>query len=254
MFFRQWWRSTLFVAVAVGVMIRLGIWQLDRLEQRRAFNASVFEQSERSPLKLTGEVYENELVNMEYREVFVRGVYDHLQEVALRNQVWRDRPGVNLITPLLIEGSDQAVLVNRGWIPNEESSPENWGKFSKTTMVDVHGVIRKSQEQPDIGFRDDPMPKIGERLLEWNFVNISRIDDQVSYTLLPIYIQAVPDNTYPEDRSLWSRDQLPFPNSPELELTDGPHLGYAIQWFLFATILGVGYSIFIYRETKESRG
>lgn len=251
---RHWWWSTLLVVVGVGLMIRLGIWQLDRLAQRRAFNSRVNAQLERPPLKLTSEVYASDLTSMEYRDVIVRGVFDHLQEVALRNQIWEDRPGVNLITPLVIEGSNQAVLVNRGWIPSEESSPENWGKFGEPNMVEVHGVIRKSQTQPDIGFRDDPIPLQGERLLVWNFINIGRIDEQVSYPLLPIYIQASPDNTYPKDRSLWRRDQLPFPNQPELELTEGPHLGYAIQWFLFAAILGVGYAVFMVRETKESRG
>ena len=39
MFSRKWLLTTILVIAAMAVMARLGIWQLDRLHQRRAFNA-----------------------------------------------------------------------------------------------------------------------------------------------------------------------------------------------------------------------
>ncbi len=44
MFSRRWFLATILVVVGVAVNIRLGIWQLDRLEQRRAFNTRVLAQ------------------------------------------------------------------------------------------------------------------------------------------------------------------------------------------------------------------
>ncbi|MDO8753616.1 MAG: SURF1 family cytochrome oxidase biogenesis protein [Anaerolineales bacterium] len=41
MFSRAWLLATLLVFAGTALCIRLGIWQLDRLEQRRAFNAQV---------------------------------------------------------------------------------------------------------------------------------------------------------------------------------------------------------------------
>ena len=41
MFGRAWLFATLSVFAGTALCIRLGIWQLDRLEQRRAFNAQV---------------------------------------------------------------------------------------------------------------------------------------------------------------------------------------------------------------------
>ncbi len=41
MFSRRWLLTTLLVFLGTALCIRLGIWQLDRLEQRRAFNAQV---------------------------------------------------------------------------------------------------------------------------------------------------------------------------------------------------------------------
>jgi len=44
---------------------------------------------------------------------------------------------------------------------------------------------------------------------------------------------------------------LPYRSAPDLELTEGPHMGYAIQWFTFAVLLLGGYPVFVNRE--ESR-
>jgi hypothetical protein len=41
---------------------------------------------------------------------------------------------------------------------------------------------------------------------------------------------------------------MPYRALPELDLTEGPHLGYAVQWFIFASLLGVGYPIYVRRE------
>ena len=41
MFSRKWLVATFLVFFGTAFCIRLGIWQLDRLEQRRAFNSQV---------------------------------------------------------------------------------------------------------------------------------------------------------------------------------------------------------------------
>jgi surfeit locus 1 family protein len=240
LFSRRWWKTTLLVVLAVVVMVRLGIWQLDRLEQRRAFNARVQEQIDQSPLSLAGAALDAELTSMEYREVVVAGEYDFAQEVVLRNQAWENQFGVHLITPLLIAGSDRGVLVNRGWAPYEDYLAQELGKYAEPGMVEVRGVIRLSQTRPDIGWRDDPIPGPGEPRLEaWNMVNVAGINEQVPYSLLPVYVQQSPDPS-------WTA--MPYRSRPHLELTEGSHLGYAVQWFAFAVILGCGYPYFVKRE------
>lgn len=242
-FTRKWLAATLLAVVAVGVMIRLGIWQLDRLEQRRAFNARVSAQLAQPPLRLTGDALASDLTAMEYRAVTVTGEYDHAQEVVIRNQVWDNEAGVHLLTPLVIAGSDQAVLVDRGWIPAADMEPQQWEQYHEPGRVTVAGMIRASRSKPDFGGVPDPPPVPGERLLAWNNVNVSRIDQQVTYPLLPIYIQQDPSAD-------WTG--LPHRNQLVLELTEGPHLGYAIQWFLFATVLGLGYPMYVRHHTKQS--
>lgn len=248
-FSRAWWKTTLLVIAAVAVMIRLGIWQLDRLDQRRAFNTRVQAQIDQPVLDLNkaiqSQTADQDLSSMEYRDVEVIGEYDPSGEVVLRNQVWENLHGVHLLTPLKIAGTDQTVIVNRGWVPFEDYTDGRLGIFTEPGMLKVKGVIRNSQSKPDIGGHADQVPAPGEgKLLAWNVVNVQGIQSQSPYPLLPIYIQAYPDPSF---------TTLPYRSEVELDLTEGPHMGYAIQWFLFASILALGYPYYIRRENALSQ-
>ena len=58
---RRWIIATILVIAAMGVMIRLGIWQLDRLDGRRAFNARVLAQTSQPILFLDGKPVEGDM-------------------------------------------------------------------------------------------------------------------------------------------------------------------------------------------------
>lgn len=239
----RWWKTSLLVIAAVIVMIRLGLWQLDRLDQRRAFNARVEEQLAQSALEISEENLRADLYNMEYREAIVLGEYDHDRQVVLRNQDWQGRLGVHLLTPLIVQGSDRAIMVNRGWIPYEDFEAGKLSKFDESGLVEVNGVIRRSQTKPRIGGRADQIPAEGEPPLQaWNWINVGGIAGQLPYELLPVYLQGSPEP---------SRDQMPYRTQLELDLNEGSHLGYAFQWFTFALILAIGYPIYVSREEKR---
>ena len=251
---RKWLISTILVLAASLVMARLGIWQLDRLEKRRSFNNRVLGQVNQPPLELNGQMLSNgdfnseKLRDFEYRQVVVTGEYDFTHQVALRNQVWQNEYGVHLLTPLRILEADQVIFVDRGWIPGEAfyegMEVGEWRKFNEAGVVVVQGVIRRQQTQPDFGRINDPTPAPGgERLVAWNLVNLSHIQKQIPYPILTVYIQQAPDPAW---------DRLPYRSQPELDLTEGPHLGYAIQWFTFAGILWIGYPFFISREDERA--
>jgi surfeit locus 1 family protein len=245
LFSRRWILATLLVVVGVAVLIRLGIWQLDRLAQRRVFNTRVTSQIDLPPLLLEKDAPNLDLTNMEYRSVEVNGVYDFSQQVALRNQVWDNQLGVSLITPLKIENSDKSILVERGWIPVEDFNHGNLAPYDQEGKVNVKGVIRRSQNLPDFGSMTDPTLAPGETHLNlWNFADVERIAEQLPYPILPVYIQESPDPSWTD---------MPYRTAPQLDLSEGPHMSYAIQWFSFATMLGIGYPIFMLRKEKTKK-
>jgi surfeit locus 1 family protein len=237
---RRWWLVTLIVIAAVTVMIRLGIWQLDRLEQRRAFNARVEWARSQPRLDLNQEQPVN-IEQMEWRPVTFTGEYDFANQIAIRNQYYAGQFGYHLMTPLLSEGT--TVLVDRGWIPAENNStPADWRKYDVAGQVTVTGQIRLGQSKPAFGGVADALPADGSKLEVWNNADIEKIASQLPYSVLPAYIQEKSD---PAD------DQPPIPFQPALELTEGSHFGYALQWFTFASILFIGYPFFIRKQESK---
>jgi surfeit locus 1 family protein len=187
---------------------------------------------------------------MEWRSVKVAGEYDFANQVALRNQYNGDQYGYHLLTPLLFDpstGSGQAtaVLVDRGWIPADgNSAPADWRKYDEPNPVNVSGQIRLGQEKPAYGGVADALPEHGAKLEIWNNADIAHIATQMPYPILPVYIQPPTDA---------SDNKPPIPYQPEIEITEGPHLGYALQWFTFATILFVGYPFYLRKQETGSK-
>ena len=249
MFQRRWLIATLLVFAGTALCLRLGIWQLDRLEQRRAFNAQVESAWAQPVLELNQEHPEN-IIAMEWRSVKVAGEYDFTNQIALRNQYYGDQYGYHLLTPLLFNpstGSGQAtaVLVDRGWIPaDDNSTPPDWRKYDEAGVVNLSGQIRLGQTKPAFGGVADALPENGTRLELWNNADLTRITDQMPYPVLPIYIQPAVDEADTEP---------PIPFQPEIELTEGSHFGYALQWFTFATILFIGYPFYLRKQETGSK-
>jgi surfeit locus 1 family protein len=238
---RRWWFATLLVIAAVAVLIRLGIWQLDRLDQRRAFNAQV-ESARKQPALDLNEGQPADIAQMEWRAVEFAGKYDFANQVAVRNQYYAGQYGYHLMTPILSQGL--AVLVDRGWIPADgNSTPEDWRKYDVPGEVRVEGQIRLGQGKPAFGGIADALPADGSKLQVWNNADIEQIATQLPYPILPVYIQQQPDA---------ADEDPPIPFQPTIELTEGPHFGYALQWFTFAAILLIGYPFFIGKQEARS--
>jgi len=237
MFSRKWLITTILVFLGTAVCVRLGIWQLDRLDQRRAFNSQVTSMQAMPALDLnTGSL--DRIESMEWRAVTVTGEYDFENQVAIRNQYHRDQYGYHLLTPLLFQGA--AVLVDRGWIPADgNATPDDWRKYDELGDVTVTGQIRLGQGKPAFGGVADALPADGGPLWVWNNADVERMSLQMPYPILKVYIQpdAVDGDEVP-----------PIPFQPIIELTEGSHFGYALQWFTFATILFFGYPFFLRKQ------
>lgn len=241
MFHRKWLLTTLLVLLGTALCVRLGIWQLDRLESRRAFNAQVESMRALPPLDLNQEGTDS-ITEMEWRSVKVAGEYDFENQIALRNQYSGDQYGYHLWTPLLFGG--KAVLVDRGWIPADgNSTPSDWHKYDEPGVVNLLGQIRLGQTKPTLGGVPDVLPENAARLEVWNNGDVERITEQLPYPALPVYIQPNPDALDVEP---------PIPFQPTIELTEGPHFGYALQWFTFAAILFIGYPFYLRKQELGS--
>ena len=240
LFSRRWIIPTIVVFLGMLLLVRLGIWQLDRLEQRRAANVELIAALEASPIDLNDGLPDEELSALENRKVIASGTYDLDEQIILKIQNWQGRAGVHLITPLLLDGSDTAVLVDRGWIPQNEVDEGTVGNYDVNELVQVAGYLALSQ----IISRNQGNAVSTEPQSEIYRVDVEAVQPWLDYDILPLYMIESP----PAD----GMDELPLNQARNVEVSEGSHLSYALQWFSFSIMLAVIYVVYVHRASKKA--
>ena len=237
----KWIVGHVLAFVAVAVFIAMGFWQMRRLADRQDFNARLIERTVEADVPLVEALsrYGPDQDSLELRVVTAAGNYAPHEEVILVARSYRGVSGHHVLTPLYI-GGDRAVIVNRGWVPIDLDQPGRAEFVSPMTQVTVVGVLRKDEPQPAIGpsIRPDGVVSQVPR------VDLSRLDSQVEGELLLVYVQLL-EQTPAQPGDLPRLVPLPEPS-------EGPHRGYAVQWFLFALVTIVGYPILLVRTATTA--
>lgn len=237
----KWGFTTLLVLGGVFVLIRLGFWQLDRLESRREFNQHYMTQIASPPINLNGEINFKDLENMEYRKVEVSGYYEFDNEIYLQNQAWENIPGYRVVTPLKIDQTNLFVFIDRGWISLEDLEFIDEINAKYVQQQELKGIIRLSQSENDFGRDINNIEEINPKF--FLYVDLELLQQNTELNLLPIYIQNADEQNIVK----------PFTKLPEIEITEGPHMGYAMQWFFFASLLGFGFPFFIKKQIQNEK-
>lgn len=233
----KWIVAAAFVVAVAAVCIWLGLWQLDRLDQRQLLNAIGKERIEAEPVSLATLLAEAEgdLESLQYRRVFVIGAFNPSEEMLIRSRVHLGQAGFHVITPLVTEDG-WAVLVNRGWVPlSMDTTPVE--ARPETGKQRVEGWMQLTQTRPALGPEDLP----GEQVV-FNRVDLGRMSEQISHNLAPVYIVA----------SGGEDNDLPALVDPPDFDDEGPHLAYAIQWFGFAAVALIGFYFLLRRKGVQS--
>lgn len=244
---RRWWWVTLVVIGLMILLARLGAWQLDRLEQRRAANAELRAALQSAPIDINDRIDEfigiapdaisTDLAN---RDVVAVGSYDYDNQRILKLQTYNGMAGVHLVTPFMLEGTDTAVLVNRGWIPDAaHAAGERFADDTGPQTVEGYVALTETLLRRTA----DAIVPVGPGT-ELFRVDIAAVDEELPYRLAPFYLKLAPVNGA-------APDQLPVRVPKEIDLTEGPHLDYAMQWFIFSLGLGIGYVVFVNRSLKQ---
>ncbi len=223
------------IAIVTVACLRLGLWQVNRLGERRAASAISLARRSLPPLTLDDGGAADTLVD---RWVRAAGEFDHTHQVVIRGRVYRESPGVYVVTPLRLNGSDTAVLVNRGFVPASDAITVSLDTLDEPGKRQVTGLAIAIPSGPDGG-----VPLVRNGTTTWKRLDLAALRAQLPYPVLGISILEVPDGGQPR-----------FPRRLEpLPLDDGPHLSYAIQWFAFGAIALVGGAILVTRERDRPR-
>lgn len=238
-----WILSHLFVIACVVTFVFLGLWQLDRLMGRREANDTIRQR------QALGVVPIDEVMAVDspaeavsdavFRQVTMTGTYATDDQVLIRNRSNQGSPGYWVVTPLTT-AEGEAVVVNRGWIPiqtGDQAAPDFYAP--PTGTVTVTGLVVDSQEQSGLGVTDPT----GERLTTLSRVDVPRLQQQVDDRLYPMFVNLVTQDPA-------QGGALPEAVPPP-ELTDGSHLNYTGQWFIFATLTVIVYPLLLRRTARN---
>ena len=233
----RWLLSHLFVIALVVTMVGLGFWQLRRLDEKRDRNALIESRMDQ-PVMPVGELLgpgedDAAVAEARFRQVTATGTYDEDATVVVRNRSQDGVAGAWLVTPLVLDDGSQ-VGVLRGFVGLDAEG----GAVEATAPageVTVEGLV------VDPGSFDGTAPRDLAALLA---------GEDVAPALVLL------ESSTPREPGL-AGDDASDPGSmlvvPPPELSEGPHLGYAAQWFIFATIGLVGYPL-VLRRVVARRG
>lgn len=237
--------AALFVVVVAAVCVRLGLWQLDRLAQRRARNAGIQAATAMPPLTLSPATFDSLRLRPEayaWRRVRATGRYDHAADVVLRGKAREGMPGVQIATPLIL-ADGRAVVVLRGWAPSPDGATADTRalRLRADTAITVEGLLQPIGAEADRGL---PIAGRAGADTTWRRLNLLALRERRPGTeLLPLNIQRL-DSDLSDDPAA----ALPMP-----EISEGSHLSYAVQWFSFALIAVVGFLVMALRRGPARR-
>lgn len=208
-----------------------GLWQWDRREARVASNQLVLNNYGSAPQQLdqavTGAVYPEART---WQRVTLTGSYNSEGHVLVRSRPLDGRPGSYALSPFTTSDGI-VVFINRGWLPIDvPAPPPPQGK------VTIKPHLRPA-EQPDK--RTPPAGYV------FRIVPADMDPDVPAFETEPPRSKESPDETttWKSRKVVSAYGQLGAdtqPSSavlrrlPKPEVTEGSHLSYSFQWFVFA--------------------
>jgi surfeit locus 1 family protein len=222
----------LLTAATAAVCVRLGLWQLDRLSQRRAQNAIVTSRGAQPALSLAALQGQDTSVT-HWRRVTVRGVADYSKELVHATRSQNGSPGVYLLTPVRpVDGSwgDTAIIVLRGYVYAPDGRTVDFAKAREADTLQLDALLTSF-----------PPPKPGQAVMRSSPRAMRLLDRDTMATLIgrpvaPFILLALGDTIM---QDITRPVRVPPP-----PVTDGPHFSYALQWFGFASVFVVGFVLF----------
>lgn len=225
-----WILGHLIALTAVVVFVRAGFWQIDRLHEKQARNRLEATRSDGPAV----DIETVQVADAQYQHVRMTGHFLESDQVLIRNRAFAGTNGSYVVTPFVF-ADGRAVLVNRGWIGVDDAPPKP--PSGELSEIRIEGLLLQTQVH-HIGPKDPPTG----RLAVLNRLDVQRVQQQVDVQLYPLFLQQTVPAT--------PKGELPIlVERPPRD--EGPHRAYAIQWFLFATVVLVGYPFLMRKRARD---
>jgi cytochrome oxidase assembly protein ShyY1 len=212
--------KTLIALLLVLLCLWAAQWQYHRGVDRHARNSLIVEQSRLPEVRLS-ELTGN-IDSLEWRKITIQGSFDDENQILLRNRYNEGVYGFEQLT--LFEFDARKIWVDRGWIKagSNATIPPQLQKTNEN-IVNITGRLRLDSSLPQGKFF--AVSNNAQRDL------VSQLDARKGIQTEDFYVDliSVSDTSMNPDVAV----ELP-------ELSDGPHMAYALQWVFFAALIIYG--------------
>ena len=227
----------------VVLFANLGLWQLERAEEKRAVEAAFSDGGEGAVVndlarENGGRIGDGEVAL--YQPLSAYGRYLADRQFLIDNMILDGRVGYFVVTPFETSRDEPLLLVNRGWLP--KTSPEAIRSAIRLDAGAGKAITGKAGKLPRVGIRagdaftDAPdWPRIA------NWPTLDELAAALGRDVLPFVLLADPDPGSHLVRSWEPRQAGPM-----------RHIGYAVQWFALAAAVIVT-AFVVYRKKREKR-
>ena len=195
-------------------------WQYQRGVDRHARNVLIAEQSQLPPIEFKNLL--GNIADYEWRKISLRGSFDDKNQILLRNRYHDGMYGFEQLTLFVFD--ERKIWVDRGWVKAGSDAtvppqlqPTNQG------LISIDGRLRLDSSLPRGKFF--AVANDSERNL------VSQLDARRGIQTEKFYIDLISAS----DASMNPDVPVDLP-----ELSDGPHMAYALQWLFFAGLVIYG--------------
>lgn len=217
--------KVLLVTGALSLFVALGMWQLNRAQEKEMIRDRVLARTQMPAIELdaSSTVSGDDL----FRKARAQGRYLPQFQVFLDNKVYRGQAGYQVLTPLRIRGSDTLLLVNRGWGPwgiDRRKAPAAEPPAGELTVA---GQLAVPVRNP-ITLGEDDIPDGLARV--WQNFDMDRYRALVGVPVIELVLELESGSSMAGLIREWPRHEDAWIKR---------HQAYAIQWFGIAALFVV---------------
>ncbi len=222
---------TLATLVLLPVLLSLGMWQWHRADYKRGLQKAYAEQSDTSPLSLAEALSDPE--GRRYFPLSISGHYLADRQFLVDNQFYQHQLGYYVLTPFVTDDG-KTLLVNRGWVAREAAGKIQLGEGHLRLKGRVGTAPAKTFLLGENIYPGSTWPKTIQA------IKLPDLSASLNTPLEPVILLLSPLAA-----NGFTREWQPQGLTPE------KHMGYAVQWFAFATLLMVLFVVLNLKKRDE---
>lgn len=235
------------IAIIISLlMVRLGVWQMDRAEQKQQILSQSLALAELPPVSLMNLLDQVDLDSsaLRFRQITATGQYLADKTILIDNQVFESQVGYALLTPFRLKNSGAEIIVDRGWLPvgaSRDQLPVFETPREELTLI---GRLNLPYAKPPL-WNDEFAVAQGQ---VWQYLPVDEFRQQTKLDVLPLMLELAPQDA--------TQNAVLSPKINWQTIDDkwvAKHQAYALQWFCMAIVFLLACSIVLAKSIRNPK-